>query len=250
MTTTNYVLLSANHRYGVNLSQILMNHLLENGSTDSDGRLSVNFDVFAKDITTDLTFVLFNKPDQVIDSIHKFIKGEKLNDDTILGVSNVQDLHTNGEARISPEQYPDITYEANKADELRAKHRIINVDSQNSEIYDSLVFAPDEQLSAKINMDDIKKAIIFIEDQIRADIIVRNFYLIDKFRNVEPFITEVSEQTSRKYSDQAKHYKRILSLDSVELTRVNDADRKLYDQYQFRTQLNTSSDQAFELLEI
>lgn len=246
MSTTNYVLLSANQRYGVNLNQILTNHLLEHG-VEIDGQLTINYDTFAKDITTDLTFVLFNKPDQALVAIQAAINGDEPLGNVILGFSNMQDLHTSGRGDISADRFPDISYEGQVATQLRQRHQIVGVDSEDGDVYRSLSFTPERQFKNQVTESEILRAIKFIKEQIKADVTSRGFYLVDHYRKVEPFNTQAAKQAKLLYKEQAKHYKRVISLDPVELARVNDADRKLYDQYQFRTQLHESADTALVL---
>lgn len=51
----NYALVSSNYRYGINLNQILTNHLQEHGQVNDQGKLIIDRQTFTDDVQTDLT---------------------------------------------------------------------------------------------------------------------------------------------------------------------------------------------------
>lgn len=235
MSANYYALVSRNHRYGVNLNQILTNHLNEHGQVDDQGQLLVNFDEFQRDMRIDLTFVLFNDPERVKTALDAATNQEPLPADTILGVTSLQTLSLDSDQQSDLDQLLDD--QENEVARWRRLHQVIDRDSDDQSMYQALVFDAN-QFDHATDPANLDQAITAVEQYVQTALKSHKQGMIDKYRrDVQPFLSELDTYTQQDYQKQAKRYKAIISLDSVERARLNGLEQKLFDQHEFRSQL-------------
>lgn len=243
----NYALVSSNYRYGINLNQILTNHLQEHGQVNDQGKLIIDRQTFTDDVQTDLTFALFGEPEKVKDTLMKFVEDGSLASSSVIGVTSLKTMNLNSDDKTDLENILDD--HENDIARRRRLHQIITRDSDDQAVYEALVFN-EQQFEQPVDQQSLALAMTKIQAYIQTALTHGDQGMIDKYRrDAQPFLSDLDEYTKKDYQNQAKRYKAIISLDAVERTRLNSLEQKLYDQHEFRSQLsNERNPQAFELL--
>lgn len=245
---TNYVLLSANRKYGINLNQLLAHHLLKYGKMNDNNLLGVDFDALVNDIRTNLTFVIFYHPEQALKGIDAIIKNQPLPKNSILGVSNIEEIALDKDHVLNTDA---IQKGYQKTERQRVEDRIINKQSSEEDIYKSMIFAPAPNLMEKLDMENIYQGIEMIQKQVQEDLTSYKYVMINSYReNIQPFTDEKSKFEEMDYKEQERRQQEIINLDAVERTRLNSFERGLYDRYEFEHELQKGVETAFTVYEI
>ncbi|KRM12261.1 hypothetical protein [Paucilactobacillus suebicus] len=229
------MLLSFNDRYAINVSQILMTHLAQHGIENADHKLTIDYDQLMQDVINNTTFVIFNWTDAVKNELVNFAFTNKVdNPANIVGTGNFVYTKRLSDGSIDASAGEDWANQIKENDSLRRQNHIITMDSSADEIMRSLIFAPDQDMQQRIDVNSISTWIKYIQEQIYREFAHHSASIAANFDNESKFglaMSAYSQLPAEQQQDNLMNLKQKIA--ENRFNDLTDIQRYIFDTQSF-----------------